>query len=290
MPRAGSRIASGNGRVANTIRIRIRLLVKVAPHGRPPAAAGGPVPAHGTGKRLRIAPFAGPTAPPHRPMSAARKAPVRRPQAATSATAKSTGGATRDEILGAALKVFARDTFEGASLLDIAQQAGVGQPLIHYHFGSKDNLWRATVDYALADLAKFYQGVVATTVDLEPIDTLKVMCRAFVQFAARYPEHAQIFVNESRVAGERLDWLVDNYLRPIHRHMDSVVALAIERGQVKPIPVMHITNTIFTTLVHFFAYRPLLTALYDDLDPTAPEAIDAHAKHTLEIIFNGIKA
>lgn len=219
---------------------------------------------------------------------------LRRPKTASKTTAskaapKTVSGAARNDILDAALKVFARDSFEGASLLEIAKLAHIGQPLIHYHFGSKEKLWRAAIDYALTDLERFYRELIVTTIDLEPIDNLKVLCRAFIQFAARYPEHAHIFINEMRTPGERFDWIVEKYLRPIHHQMDSIVALAIERGQLKPIPTVFVTNTIFISLVHFFTISPLLKAIYA-VDPADPEAIAAHAKYTIEIIFNGIKA
>src|SRR6266478_9921996 len=59
---------------------------------------------------------------------------------------------TKNEILEAALTAFARDGFDGASLPKIAEIAQIAHPLIHYYFGSKDNLWRETVDYAFGGL------------------------------------------------------------------------------------------------------------------------------------------
>ncbi|MEQ9814454.1 MAG: TetR/AcrR family transcriptional regulator [Azospirillaceae bacterium] len=54
-----------------------------------------------------------------------------------------TGESTRNAILDAAEAVFARHGYDGASLRAIANRAGVNQPLIHYHFESKDGLFRA---------------------------------------------------------------------------------------------------------------------------------------------------
>ena len=55
-------------------------------------------------------------------------------------------------IRQAALKAFARGGFQGASIVDIAQLAGVAKPLVHYHYASKDVLWEAAVSGAMADL------------------------------------------------------------------------------------------------------------------------------------------
>jgi TetR/AcrR family transcriptional regulator len=201
---------------------------------------------------------------------------------------KTAPGAARDAILKAALKIFARDTFEGAALQEIAQIANIGQPLVHYHFGSKDSLWRATVEYALGDLKKFYEAVAVTTVDLEPIDTIRVLCRAFQQFSARCPEHVLIVINEMRSSGERFDWLVETYIKPIHKGIDALVETAVARGQMKPMPPAYVTNTMFVTLAHFFTIAPLVKSIYK-IDTSDPAVIAAHANFTMQIIFEGIK-
>ena len=53
---------------------------------------------------------------------------------------------TRERILAAALDLFSERSFEGATTREIAGRAGVTQPLLNYHFRSKDALWRAAVD------------------------------------------------------------------------------------------------------------------------------------------------
>lgn len=196
-------------------------------------------------------------------------------------------GAAREQILAAALTVFSKHAYEGTSLQEIAQIANVGQPLLHYHFGNKENLWRAAVDYALHDLKIVYDTVSATTVDLEPLDVLRVLCRSFLSFNARYPEHVLIMINEMRTPGERFQWMLEKYLRPIHNHLDSLLLRAQDGGYIKKIPVAYLTNTIFISLAHFFTIGPMLEAIYD-ADVTDPKAIEAHANYTMDILFNGI--
>jgi AcrR family transcriptional regulator len=53
----------------------------------------------------------------------------------------------RSRLLQAATDVFAEYGYEGASLRAIADNAGVSFQLIAYYFGSKEQLWIATVDY-----------------------------------------------------------------------------------------------------------------------------------------------
>jgi len=51
--------------------------------------------------------------------------------------------ATRGSALDAAQHLFAEKGFAGASMREIAAVAGVSQPLIYYHFGSKEGLYSA---------------------------------------------------------------------------------------------------------------------------------------------------
>ena len=217
---------------------------------------------------------------PARPPSKSRRVPEKN-------LPRNTSRDPKNEILKAALKVFAKHSFEGASLQEIADLAKIGQPLLHYHFGSKESLWKAAVDYALDEMKRFFETVEITTVDLEPIDVVRVLCRSFITFSSRYPEHALILINEMRVPGRRFHWLLEKYLRPIHRRFDLLLEEAQRRNEIKKIPVVHLTNTIFITLVHFFTIGPMLHALYET-DPFEPDTISEHAKYTLQILFEGM--
>src|ERR1700687_531244 len=119
---------------------------------------------------------------------------------------------TRKEILEAALTAFARDGFDGASLPKIAEIAKIAHPLIHYYFGSKDNLWRETVDYAFGGLVAEAAAVEAASRGLSPLHRLRVMVQAFAQFAARYPDHLGLIMAEMRSDSERLGLLRKKYL------------------------------------------------------------------------------
>src|SRR5512134_3728154 len=71
------------------------------------------------------------------------------PTIAGNGSADASAGSGRERILHVALEEFAANGFEGTSMAHIARRAGVTQPLVHYHFESKDALWRAAVDNVL---------------------------------------------------------------------------------------------------------------------------------------------
>jgi AcrR family transcriptional regulator len=62
--------------------------------------------------------------------------------------------ATREKIIRAASRAFARDGYEGAGIRAIVAEADVNQAAISYHFGSKEGLYRAVLQAALFALMK----------------------------------------------------------------------------------------------------------------------------------------
>jgi AcrR family transcriptional regulator len=61
---------------------------------------------------------------------------------------------TRNKIIKAAVRVFAEDGYEGASIRTIVAKADVNQAAINYHFGSKEGLYRAVLQSALETLLR----------------------------------------------------------------------------------------------------------------------------------------
>ncbi|MGN9804129.1 TetR/AcrR family transcriptional regulator [Micromonospora sp. L32] len=71
---------------------------------------------------------------------------------------------TRQAILAAARTTFAERGFDAASIRVIAAAAGVDPALVHHYFGSKEELFRATVEIPL-DPAELLPVVLAGGVD-----------------------------------------------------------------------------------------------------------------------------
>jgi TetR/AcrR family transcriptional regulator len=56
---------------------------------------------------------------------------------------------TRERLLISAVQAFSSTGYDGASVREIERSCGVNRGLIAYHFGSKEDLWRACVDLLL---------------------------------------------------------------------------------------------------------------------------------------------
>lgn len=83
--------------------------------------------------------------------------------------ANADAAATRGRILGEAARLFAAHGPSAVSIRDIARSAEVSLAMVHHYFGSKDELYAATVDAMydeLSGLRDELAGVVAQTHDL----------------------------------------------------------------------------------------------------------------------------
>lgn len=191
---------------------------------------------------------------------------------------------TREVLLEAALEVFSRDGYEGGSLPTIARAAKVGHPLIHYHFGSKENLWRQTVEFAFGGLIREAATIEAASQDLSPIDRLRVLIRTFSLFAARHPNHLGLIMSEWRSNSERLTWLNENYTGRFAINLRLLLIEAREAGQIKAIPADHLGYIIMGSIVLFFSLNLELPK-----DADMERLADQHASWVLEAILKGIE-
>jgi AcrR family transcriptional regulator len=72
-------------------------------------------------------------------------------------TERKTAEQRRDEILDAAMVEFAQRGLEGASTEEIARRAGISQPYVFRLFGTKKELFKATVARCLRETLEIFQ-------------------------------------------------------------------------------------------------------------------------------------
>lgn len=123
--------------------------------------------------------------------------------------------ATRARILSEARRQFAARGFDATNVRDIAEAAGSTHSMIRYHFGTKDQLWREAVRQMFETL---HQATAAPEEEAEQpkAERLKAFITRYVRYCAQYPEHAWITIQETISGGERLDWMVENFVKTNH--------------------------------------------------------------------------
>jgi AcrR family transcriptional regulator len=137
---------------------------------------------------------------------------------------------TKQKLLDAALEAFSENGFKGTSTRDIAERAGVHHPLITYHFKNKDTLWRAAVKYVFHDFAAALVDAQEKHANDCPKTRMATMIRIYVNYAARNPALHKIILQESSYSSSRLEWLSENFLRPISEGASKYIAELQEKG------------------------------------------------------------
>ena len=145
--------------------------------------------------------------------SQARSRTISRP---TGRPPGATGEATRSEILDAALKAFAEAGFGAMSVRGLTRRLGVSHNLVHHHFGSKQDLWRAALDHGIGSTSNELADLLDQSVGSpRSRQVLHQVLESAIALITKRPEVARIFADESARPGPRLDYLYEEFLGPL---------------------------------------------------------------------------
>lgn len=194
---------------------------------------------------------------------------------------------TRQAIIDAALDLFAARGFEGASTRLIAEQAGVTQPALSYHFAGKEELWRAAVGELFARLAASVRRRLdgLTGVDERTVATL--MVRHFVEFSARNPQLHRIIMQESTQPGPRLDWLVDAHVRPLYARAIEILERLAGGRSLPPAVAAHLYYLLTGAGATVFVMAPECERL-TGVDPFATDFVADQADLVVDLLVAAI--
>lgn len=129
----------------------------------------------------------------------------------------------RADIKSAALREFSQRGFKAASIEKIAESAGVAKALIHYHFSTKGDLWKEAVSEAFDEFRGRVEGFASEFTTGSREQSVDDFAYTIVRFHADNPELSHISMNETRIGGERADWLKETYLYPMHQLVTSIL-------------------------------------------------------------------
>ena len=132
------------------------------------------------------------------------------PPSGVSARPSGGSGATRstsDRILRAALASFAGKGFEATSLDSLARSLGITKQTILHHFGSKDLLLEATIQYVAAAMSVAVEGALDGRSSADAWSRLERVVRAMFSLTSRNPELIGLVREISRLGGPAVDRL-----------------------------------------------------------------------------------
>jgi AcrR family transcriptional regulator len=131
----------------------------------------------------------------------------------------------KTRILLAAKKLFAKQGFEGTSVRQICEEAGGNVALVSYHFGGKENVYRAIFDeFFPGNKLDQYEEVLQ-----DPVQGIEVLVTGILTFFNQDEELATIIQQDLSMQSPRTK-LIQSYISPVWIKLKEILERGREQG------------------------------------------------------------
>ena len=175
----------------------------------------------------------------------------------------------KDQILKAALKIFARQGYASTKITDIAARAGVSYGLIDHYFGKKEDIYIAVIEQAFAGaLALLESGLQQPG---SPWDRLHYICARILAGVQDEPEYVLLVnqVSSNAAIPEETKKLFYGYEK---RSMDLQVEL-VRQGQAAGLVVAGDPQELvmaFSAIIQGLAIQSFDRMMHEDMQNHFP--------------------
>ena len=150
----------------------------------------------------------------------------------------------RERILRAALEVFARDGFRGATVDGIAVVAGMSKPNLLYYFPSKDQIYRTVLEQLLETWLDPLREIDA---EGDPLREISGYIERKIEMARDFPQESRLFANEMLRGAPILKDILETDLKAMVDEKAAVLRRWAKEGQIAPIDPYHLIFAIWAT-------------------------------------------
>lgn len=191
----------------------------------------------------------------------------------------------RERILRAALEVFARDGFRGATVDGIAVVAGMSKPNLLYYFPSKDQIYRTVLEQLLETWLDPLREIDA---EGDPLREISGYIERKIEMARDFPQESRLFANEMLRGAPILKDILETDLKAMVDEKAAVLRRWAKEGQIAPIDPYHLIFAIWATTQHYADFDTQVQAV---LGPgmSGEGRFDDAASALKQLFFNGLK-
>jgi TetR/AcrR family transcriptional regulator len=161
-------------------------------------------------------------------------------------------------ILDAAQEVFATYGYQGATIDEIADRAGISKPNLHYYFKRKRDLYlavlRRTLEIWLVPLRELDRTG-------DPAVELGNYIAQKVQLSRRFPAASRVFANEIVQGAPFLKGYLQTNLREVVERKAAVIQHWIDQGKLAPIDPYHLIFLIWAATQHYADFTAQVKAV-----------------------------
>jgi len=162
---------------------------------------------------------------------------------------------TEQIILDAARKVFMVKGFDGATMQEIADEAGINKSLLHYYYRSKDKLFRKV----FLEMFKLFTprfGEIFLS-DKSIFEKIEDFAGHYIEMMIQNPQMPSFVLREITTNPRSLaDAVLDTGVKP--EYMVKVIKDEIDNGNIREIDPRQLIVNLIGLCIFPFAAKPLL--------------------------------
>jgi TetR/AcrR family transcriptional regulator len=195
-------------------------------------------------------------------------------------------GQHREEVEGAilreAVRLFAERGFEGTSIADVAERAGLSKQNLMYYFPSKQALYKRVLD----DVLDEWLARMASLADpgQDPADVLRAYVRAKLRFSREQPLASRVYAMEviggAKLYGEQ----IRDRVVPRLRQDIGVFERWIADGRIAPVNATHLLFAVWAMTQSYADFSAQMALVLDRSELTAQDFEDAERMITAMVL------
>jgi TetR/AcrR family transcriptional regulator len=188
---------------------------------------------------------------------------------------------SREVILDAARAEFAERGFAATRLQDIGRAAGLSHPTLLYYFGSKEGLYAAVLEQAVADWAAETREAIST--GLRGFDQVASLVKAGFHFFETHQDIVRIVRREAIEDAGRLEDAIAEFLRPLLDEAVRFLEREMRAGRLRRHDPVEVVQVCYAALSTYFSDAHFRAKLLGD-DPLAEPALRRHRRALIGLL------
>lgn len=170
----------------------------------------------------------------------------------------------RDLILEAALEVFSTHGFRGATLDQIASEAGLSKPNLLYYFPSKEAIHNALLSGLMDTWLDPLRTLDASG---EPIAELLAYVDRKLDMSRLYPRESRLFANEIVQGAPRMLDALKGDLKNLVDEKVAIIRGWSSQGKIADVHPYHLIFSIWSLTQHYADFDVQVRAVLGDEEP-----------------------
>ncbi len=168
----------------------------------------------------------------------------------------------RNNILEAALEVFSKHGYRGATLDQIAESSGLSKPNILYYFNGKEEI-HVTLLNQLMDtwLDPLREMGAEMGPESSPLEEVLRYVHRKLEMARQYPRESRLFANEIIQGAPRMGPHLEDALRPLVDEKAGLIQSWMDAGKLTATDPRHLIFSIWATTQHYADFEAQVQVL-----------------------------